>query len=220
MGLPIYALKKLEPYLKGARVLCLSYPDIVASAEQLKKAFGFDTTLFTNRGEVHQVKYNLPETMDVFKKFGADMECVDVFPHTGFEKIVDLNYPCDLGKYDLVIDPGTMEHCFNIGQAMMNAANAVKAGGHIFHLSPLMMINHGFYNICPTMMFDFYTQNDWEISTLEAVNSTNIKFHEIHRFHMNVEYILCCFAKRKTEAALKFPMQSKYLMSIPAQKAA
>lgn len=220
MGLPIYALKKLAPHLKGARVLCLSYPDIVASAEQLKEAFGFNTTLFTNRAEVHKAPFHLPETMEIFKKFGAELECVDVFSHTGFEKIVDLNHPCDLGKYDLVIDPGTLEHCFSIGQAMMNAANAVKAGGRIFHLSPLMMINHGFYNICPTMMFDFYTQNNWEIDTLEGINSTNVKFHEINRFNMNIEYILCCFAKRKTEAALRFPIQSKYAMSMPAQKVA
>ena len=211
MGLPLYALLKLKPYLQGAKVLSLSYPDILIRHEEIEKRFGFKVEGLTNQNIRHRVKFELPETFEVFEKLGASFECVDITKVTGREKIVDLNYPVDLGKYDIVIDPGTLEHCFNIGQAMMNCAQAVKSGGRVFHISPVNMVNHGFYNICPTLMHDFYGQNGWEIETLEMLNASKIKYTDTGRFGVSMEYILCCMARRKTEAALKFPTQHKYL---------
>ena len=211
MGLPIYALRKIQPYLKGAKVLCLGYPDIIATGPMIQQAFGFTPMKYTDQNKRHKLEKQLPESFEFFERMGATLECIDNYPTTGFEKIIDLNEPHDLGKYDLVLDPGTMEHCFNIGQAIINAASAVKVGGRILHLSPMMMMNHGFYNICPTFYHDFYGQNHWEINTLEPLNSSPERFSVSDRFSPYKEYLLCCFAMRRTDAALGFPQQTKYL---------
>jgi hypothetical protein len=71
---------------------------------------------------------------------------------------VDLNYPEDWPeKYDVVIDGGTAEHCFNVGQVFANILSAVRPdGGIVVHVNPLNMMNHGFWNISPTAYADFY----------------------------------------------------------------
>ena len=211
MGLPLYALMKIEPYLKGAKVLCLGYPDIICTADHIEKAFGFRPKKFTNQNERHRLKEKLPESFEFFEHMGATLECVDYHQTTGDEKIVDLNEPHDLGKFDLVLDPGTLEHCFNIGQAIINASQAVKVGGRILHLSPMTMMNHGFYNICPTFFHDFYGQNNWEITTLEPLNASSMRFEFMSRFSPAMEYMLCCMALRRTEALMGYPIQSKYI---------
>lgn len=174
---------------------------------------------FTKQGERHDVHYDLPEAVDFFQRAGASLDVVDVQSFAGLERIVDLNELQDLGQYDLVIDPGTTEHCFNIGVAMLNAANAVKVGGRIAHTPPMTMVNHGFYNLCPTMLFDFYTQNDWEIEVLEArlLREPRKVFNLIasesatRRASAGKDLYLTCVAKRKTDQKLKWPTQTKYL---------
>jgi hypothetical protein len=119
-----------------------------------------------------------------------------------------------------VIDPGTLEHCFNIGQAMMNAANAVKPGGRIFHISPMTMVNHGFYNLCPTMFHDFYQQNGWEMESFAVVAMADPVCTMTDRFTTAQEHLIRAVAKRKTGAALHFPIQSKYLQKHKQKEAA
>ena len=136
MALPAHALKLIEPYCRSARILCLGYPDIVASTEQIRKIFGIEIEVFTDKGSRHNVDFKLPEAYHLFGKLNSRLTCVDFAKEHGNERIVNLNYPTELGKYDLVLDPGTLEHCFNIGTAWENAFNAVKVGV-IFFISPL-----------------------------------------------------------------------------------
>lgn len=216
MGLALHAMKALAPYLRNSSVLSLGYPDILATADECREIFGVAAVTTIEPNTLHTVKGALIETQALFNLLGTRFECVDVMQWRGIERIVDLNEPVDLGQFDLVIDPGTTEHCFNIGQAMMNAANAVKVGGRIYHSPPMTMINHGFYNICPTMLQDFYAQNDWEIEVLEA--RTGESFVPIapdgamaRRVNVSMEAGLVCIARRRTAARLRYPVQSKYL---------
>src|SRR3990167_9695948 len=126
MALPFHALKKLEPYMRGAKILSLGYPDLMASKEEIESLFGYKPTKFTEAHKWHKTKEPMPESLELFEAIGAKLTIVDFTQERGMEKVADLNHPHDLGKFDLVIDPGTLEHCFNIGQAFLNAANAVK----------------------------------------------------------------------------------------------
>ena len=216
MALALHAMKALAPHLRNASVLSLGYPDILATAEQCEEIFGVVPLAKMETPTLHTVKGPLVETRELLRLLGSSFECVDVMRWRGFERIVDLNEKHDLGKFDLVIDPGTVEHCFNIGQAMMNAASAVKVGGRIYHSPPMTMINHGFYNICPTMLHDFYTQNDWEIETLEARQGES--FAPItpagaaaRKVKVSMEAGLVCIARRRTAMKLQWPVQGKYL---------
>jgi len=222
MALALHAIRTLAPHLKGAKVLSLGYPDILATHEQVKEIFGVDAKTTIETGEQHGIKRPLIETMALFKLLGSTLDCIDVVKWRGFERILDLNEPHDLGTYDLVIDPGTTEHCFNIGQAIMNAANAVRVGGRIYHSPPLLMINHGFYNVCPTALQDFYEQNGWRIELFEARvlgSEQNTKAVPIsaagamsRSAKVAPETGLVFMAQRLTPKELKYPQQKKYLV--------
>ena len=227
MALPSYALRSLAPYLRGAKVLCLGHPDILATPQEIEEIFSVRMVASENTGGVHGVTDRaLVATHALFNLLGATLDCIDIYAFRGTERIVDLNEPQYLGEYDLVIDPGTTEHCFNIGQAMLNAANAVKPGGRIYHSPPMSMLNHGFYNICPTMLYDFYEQNGWRIELMEVrcgdrVAQINAAAAVSRKGDILPESSLICMAQRRSLVALKFPTQRKYIfMQQTKEKAA
>lgn len=144
MGIRASGLRILYKMLPAKRVLSLGYPDILATKEDIIHIFGVEPAAYVTTGKWHEVHHPLPETVSLFNQLGAELECVDVYASRGIERIVDLNQPATLGTYDVVLDLGTIEHCFNIAQALKNAVDAVAVGGRIFHTSPVTMINHGF----------------------------------------------------------------------------
>jgi hypothetical protein len=216
MALNVKALRMLSPYLRNAKILCLGYPDLLCDKVKLKEMFDVDVVKDTDRGRWHTGKETrLPESMEFFEKLNSTVDCIDIAQDFGIERVVDLNHPHDLGSYDLVIDPGTIEHCFNIGQAIINAANAVKVFGRIFHIPPMTMLNHGFYNICPTLLHDFYTQNGWDVEYMAAfARSGRVEINRTERFMGDSEASLYCIAQRKTDKQLIYPVQTKYLLKM------
>ena len=209
MALPLHALQLLAPYLRDANVLSLGYPDITVEPSKIEALFGYKPSHFTNEGGWHGKKFPLPQTEELFEKLGAKLTVVDFTAERGMEVIADLNYPHDLGQFDVVLDPGTLEHCFNIGQALMNAANAVKLGGVLLHLSPMTMLNHGFYNLCPTLFNDFYEQNGWEVD-IALVPQPIGALHTTGRFSVQAEYLIRALATRRSAEPLHYCVQTKY----------
>jgi hypothetical protein len=212
VGITVFALEALAPWLHGSRVLSLGYPDLVMPAAEVRRILGVEPARLTDFGRWHGADFPLPETVSVFEAIGASLDCVDIVASRGVERLVDLNLPCDLGTYDVVIDAGTVEHCFNAGQAILNAANAVDAGGCIFHMPPLSMANHGFYNLNPTLLQDFYSQNGWDIELLEGVTREGrFAVPAAARFVAPAEASLLFIASRRSIAPLRLPTQAKYL---------
>lgn len=212
----MHALKLIAPYLRG-EVLSLGYPDLEVSIKDIESLFGFTPEKTTDANEWHGKKDPFPETLEVFEKLGVKLTVVDFTADRGMETIKDLNLPQELGRFDLVIDPGTIEHCFNIGQALLNAANAVKVGGRILHLNPMTMLNHGFYNLNPTLFHDFYGQNGWGVSDLTVMLANTPTPHLTKRFMMYPEYLIRTFAMRVNDEPLKMPVQEKYLQKMRAK---
>jgi SAM-dependent methyltransferase len=214
MGITAATLKMLSRVLPGKRVLSLGYPDLAMSAEDVQEILGVTPTKFTSHGAWHGVNQPLPETVHVFDLIGSSVDCVDISSSRGIERIVDLNQPCDLGEYDLVLDSGTTEHCFNVGQAIINAAHAVKPGGAIFHCFPMCVMNHGFWNASPTLFNDFYTQNDWSVQIAGLVQQTG-ECYEVpayRAFDPAPKMYLSVFAVRpKERKPMRFPTQQKYI---------
>lgn len=208
------SLRLIAPYIKGS-VLSLGYPDILVPAHDIERWYGIQPQKFTDNGGWHGERYPLPETMELFSAFGAQLTCVDVHASRGCEIIADLNYDNAIdGTFDLVIDAGTTEHCFNVGQALMNAACAVKAGGVIFHGSPMTMVNHGFYNFNPTLFHDFYTQNGWQVLHMSVFQRDRPQpHHAVNRFASADSCGLYFLARRVREGVMRYPTQSKYLIN-------
>lgn len=212
MALSKEALQVINPHIRNARILSLGYPDILLSRENASLFFGVQPTKFTENGAWHKVVDKLPETVEFFGLLGSTIDCVDIHQSRGVERVVDLNQEHDFGLYDLVIDAGTIEHCCNIGQALMNAVNAVKVGGYIFHVPPMSMMNHGFYNISPTLLHDFYTQNGWTIEHFTAHGKTGpVDLHPTKRFQAKPDAWMFFLAKRNSDLKPKWPMQTKYM---------
>lgn len=192
-------------------VLCLSYPDVLVPCHVAEEA-GYTVTRTTQHGAAHGIHDPLPETTEFLKQMGAEsIRYVDAIQARGVEEIVDLNEPADLGQHDLVIDPGTLEHCFNIVQALINATRAVKVGGHIFHINPLSMVNHGFWGLNPTTWHDFYAANGFEVLAMcsEAKNELS-PVSRTGRFVPKPESSLFCVARKVADLPVKWPVQSKY----------
>lgn len=215
MSLALNSLLALKYCLPAPTILSLGYPDILATQAEVEEIFGVHVDGTTNFGRWHGVDYPLPETLEFMQKIGSTLKCVDIVASRGCEEICDLNHPHELGKFDLVIDGGTIEHCFQIGTALLNAANAVKVGGRIMHGNPLSMMNHGFYNLCPTLMWDFYKQNGWEFEQFYIIDKKKKMYDAppMKRFIAPNESSLFCLVKRPHDKELKYPMQAKYIQN-------
>lgn len=214
MGLDATALRLIAPHLAGAVVLCLSYPDLAMPVQEVRKELGIEPTAFTDFGKHHKLDYKLAETREAFELAGArQVAFMDIQPSRGCETVIDLNQKLAFdGAWDLVIDPGTLEHCFNIGQAFDNAWRAVRVGGHIVHVHPLQMINHGFWNICPTALVDFYAANGGELIELLAADRAHkeITINPTRRFHIQEEAVLYSKFRKAEARPLVWPSQTRY----------
>ena len=212
MALNQEALEVLAPHLRAAKVLSLGYPDLLITAGACENLFGVKPAKFTNNGQWHKFDHPIPETVELLRLLSSTIECIDIHASMGVEKLVDLNEKQSLGSYDLVIDAGTVEHCFNVGQAILNAANAVRQGGRIFHVPPMTMVNHGFYNLSPTLLWDFYRQNDWTVEHFSAHTKHGpASLHPTARFQAQGDSWMFFLARRNTHKPFKFPMQTKYM---------
>lgn len=216
MALTPFALKLIAPHLRLARVLALGYPDLLMTPSEATEILGCPPlSKSTPHGSAHKREIELADTTEAFRAVGARLTCVDMMPSRGVELCVDLNQPQEFVAFDLVIDAGTIEHCANIGQALMTAASAVRPKGRVFHSPPLSMANHGFYNVSPTLLVDFYEQNGWTVEHLSAFRVRppyeSVEIHARKRFAMVEGVALYFLAQRSDSAELRWPKQAKYL---------
>ena len=141
---------------------------------------------------VQQVSANSKEICSILSKYGANwaeptleapstggfkslgcnqVESIDFYPDEGATHVVDLNRPINekyKQAFDLIYDGGTLEHCFDIAQVLRNTAHMLKTGGRIIHHVPTNnWVDHGFYQVSPTLFFDFY----------EAAGFSEFSFH-------------------------------------------
>lgn len=215
MALNEYTLSLLAQ-IEFQSVLSLGYPDIVIPAEQLEQITGICVEQCSSKASAwHGKRFALPDTKEFFAKRQTQFICVDFKSHRGDEIVADLNFPHDFGQFDLVIDPGTIEHCFNVAQAAMTAARSVKVGGYILHVNPISMVNHGFYNLSPTWYYDFYGDNGFHVLKCFGVSKMEGKTQEFDlpakaRVAVPSEASAYVLAQRVVGGELQFPIQAKY----------
>ena len=94
----------------------------------------------------------------------TEVQAVD-FTGSPLAQKLDLNGPIKLNrKFDVAINHGTAEHVFNIGQVFRTMHDYTVAGGLMIHEGPFTgWIEHGFYNLQPTLFFDLADFNQYEI---------------------------------------------------------
>jgi hypothetical protein len=71
-------------------------------------------------------------------------------------------------RYDLVLETGTLEHIFDVPKVLRHMYELTKVGGFIIHMVPSNnYVDHGFYQFSPTLFFDYYRANKFEILSME-----------------------------------------------------
>lgn len=98
-------------------------------------------------------------------------ETFDLFGNPTIRLDLHGEVPVDLkGKFDFVIDAGTLFCCFNVPKAWENALNLLKSDGLILHLSGLTgYIGRSYYSFHPVLFRDFYAQNGFEIRYIKTL---------------------------------------------------
>ena len=154
------------------KVVSLGYPDILVNKSDIAGVFGDEFVKelqFREDSDAilrwHNMQDKIDEVADsyhFFELLGYHLDVIDIESARGNEIILNLNDPMPsslMEQYHLVLDAGTLEHCFNIAQAQKNISEMVVEGGYIMQGNPLNWFNHGFYNLNPTFYYDFYQQN-------------------------------------------------------------
>src|SRR3989344_2419142 len=110
---------------------------------------------------------NYTNCQTVLTLLGSEkVNVTDVSEYENADIIMDLNMPIDkkyYNSFDVILDIGTLEHIFDISKALENITLMCKPGGTIILGTwTSNAINHGFYQICPTLFYDYFSSNGFE----------------------------------------------------------
>jgi len=169
-GTEVFILARLiETMAKPVRILSLGYPDLQVSRV-------FSDRYFPHLGEMPLGRLGpgnggTERALDARAFFsavgGGALDVADFLDYGNGEILLDLNQPLPrelAGRYDLVIDPGTLEHCFDVVTAVRNVAALLGPGGWAYHQSCMNFPGHGYFGISPTFYVDFYSANGFDVA--------------------------------------------------------
>jgi SAM-dependent methyltransferase len=211
------------------RGLLLAYPDLVVPRSGLAQVLGeaaleglpqrADAAATWQYHGLRGVADPMFDSLAVLDRMGVDPVVIDVAKLRGMERIVNLNQPLppDLARsFDLVVDTGTCEHCFNVAQAFANACDALDVDGMLVHAAPLTRVNHGFWNFSPTLYPDFFEDNGFELLMLTGVTGDLLSgfrpfdVEPFGRADVPPGAALYVVARRREIRSFKWPVQRKY----------
>lgn len=115
----------------------------------------------------------------LFRMMGfSEVASVDLSSYERAEFIADLNqpFPEELrDRFDVVFDAGTLQHVYDIPEAMANIHRAVRVGGRIIigMAASHNHVDHGFYMFSPTLFYDYFVANHYEIDVARAFEFTH-----------------------------------------------
>lgn len=140
---------------------------------------------------------------------------------------LDLNGPVDLGRrFGVIFNLGTAEHVFNIAQVFKTVHDHTAPGGMMIHGLPLGgWLDHGFYNVNPTLYWDIAAANGYKILVLLYAQLTPFKTVQIadreqlhamtKRGEMGADSLVyAVFARPEEEREFCIPMQGYYAGAI------
>lgn len=214
------------------RLLSLGYPDALIAPESYEAVFGPEAAARIrwrdDAGSVlrwhglHEKMDRIADAASLFALCGYQLDCIDISAARGDEIIADMNQPLPptlAGQFDVVYDGGTLEHCFNIAQAIKNMAVACRQGGYVVNINPLNVYNHGFYNLSPTFYADFYGCNGFKMLDLVMLSGhygslqppQMTPLPPIARFdNAPARATIMAVAHKVDEAEIGWPIQAKY----------
>ena len=145
------------------------------------------------------------------------------FHGTPAARALDLNYPVDLGEqFDIVFDPGTAEHLFDVCRFFRTVHEATRPGGVMIHAVPFRgWLEHGFYNFNPGFFWDLAGANGYTVVFLASTEASPPKVVPLtgrdHVVRIGREggfapnaLLHTVLRKSGTESEFRVPMQAAY----------
>lgn len=181
--------KLIKESCRRIKAASLGYPDLLLSRSHIMQLIGPERSeKITIRDDSEEVakshcksilSQGIAASYDLFQFLRWLVIVFDCKARTGTGVVADLNQPLPEEfhkKFDLVIDPGTLEHVFNIGTAMKNISEIIRPGGYVYHQNPLSHCNQGFYNLSPTSYADYYDKNGFIIEYLKYFDESKDEY--------------------------------------------
>jgi|GEM_PF-1411305 SAM-dependent methyltransferase len=153
----------IERYAIAGPMLTLGVQQLSFTSEQFRQA---DNRRDQERGSA------ITTAADLFSACGIEATfSLDISTDEGADFLFDLNNPLPppdlVSRFAAVLNGGTLEHVFNLPNALSAITRLLRPGGCALHVVPVHnWVDHGFYQISPTLLFDYYTAARFEI--LEA----------------------------------------------------
>ena len=180
--LPLLKEHQKRPF--SGSLLFLGYPDVYFTPDQFRKMclnlkLELDSSVkldITNRPGFRRKGFISADSL--FKSLGfKEVSSLDYSQFEGASIAFDLNAPQPpselLDRYDFIMDHGTLEHVFHLPHALNNIFTMLRVGGRVFISSPTSnFVDHGFYMFSPTLLYDFFTANKFEINTILVAQSS------------------------------------------------
>jgi len=153
----------------GRQGICFPVDDLKAWAHQS------DFQLDEVQLECSIRENRFPTDEEFFRSLGfLTVDSMDCSEYEGASIICNLNndIPEELySRFDVIYDGGSTEHMFNIPKAFENYNKMLKVDGLVIHSLPSTgCLDHGFYMFSPTLFYDYYTQNQWDIVDFYMLN--------------------------------------------------
>lgn len=157
----------------------------------------------------------------------SEVVSVDYSDYEGATVVHDLNQPVGLelrGRFDVVLDCGTLEHIFNFPVAIKNCMEMLKVSGCLIIHTPVNnQMGHGFYQFSPELFFRVLSEaNGFQVERLILFEESPGQWYEVadpESVRARIELRTCLPAHmllraRKTRAVPPFgvfPQQSDYV---------
>jgi SAM-dependent methyltransferase len=165
----------------GRNLLTLGRQDIFVTAAEMDGIFAdFGRSVYVPTGTPHISSKAgfaaggfIPDEY-LFSALGfKEFRSLDVSEYENADYRFDLNQPETpehlRGSWDVIFDGGTIEHVFHLPNALANIFRMLKVGGRIIHIAPSSNhIDHGFYMFSPTLFWDYYCANFYEVNVCEV----------------------------------------------------
>jgi hypothetical protein len=131
-----------------------------------------------------------PEEFFLGLGFSA-VESLDITSAEGADIVFDLNAAATpevlKERCDVLFDGGTLEHVFHLPNALARCADMLKENGWFLHLGPMNnWVDHGFYQFSPTLWFDWFAANGWELVESTMVRTPPTSGRETREWRFSV----------------------------------
>jgi hypothetical protein len=170
----------------------------------------------------------------LFRKFGAvEVQSIDASSYEGASIVMDFNQPIGAGlrgRFTLFADFGSIEHIFNIRQAIENICGLLIDGGTVIIKSQANgYAGHGLYQISPELFYSAFSEANGFSNTVVFL----VDLHDIKRWCLirdprllrrrnaipegRTFYIFCISTRRSAARELKVQQSDYELDSWQAQ---